>query len=299
VSKKGILFAATAYLIWGFFPVYFKAIQQVPALEIIAHRIAWSFIFVTVIMTVRKGWASLRSSVTRRVAGIYTISAVLIGFNWLLYVWAVNSKHVVEASLGYFINPLFMVALGVIVMHEKLRLLQWLPIILAAFGVIYLTIEYGELPWISLGLAFTFGLYAMMKKLAPLNSLHGLTIETGILFLPAVGYILFLGKQGSGSLIAGGWTTTLLLMGAGLATTIPLLLYASAAHELPLWLMGILQYITPTLQFLLGVLIYKEGFSRVQLVGYGMIWLALGIFTTEAIVHWRKSTSLVALPAAS
>lgn len=278
---------------WGVFPIYFKAIRQVPAVEIIIHRVVWSFIILALIISARKEWHNLRVSVSdRKVILIYVISAVLLSSNWLLYVWAVNSGHIVEASLGYFINPLFSVALGVIFMRERLRLLQWAPIGLAALGVIYLAVEYGELPWISLGLAFTFGLYGMVKKVAPLNSLHGLAMETGVLFLPALGFLGFLVSQGTASFIFAGWVTSILLMGTGLATTIPLLLFANAARNLPLWVMGILQYITPTLQFLLGVVIYKEGFSAVQMAGYGMIWLALIIFTSEAIAHWRKSLTL-------
>lgn len=278
---------------WGVFPIYFKAIRQVPAVEIIIHRVVWSFIILALIISARKEWHNLRVSVSdRKVILIYVISAVLLSSNWLLYVWAVNSGHIVEASLGYFINPLFSVALGVIFMRERLRLLQWAPIGLATLGVIYLAVEYGELPWISLGLAFTFGLYGMVKKVAPLNSLHGLAMETGVLFLPALGFLGFLVSQGTASFIFAGWVTSILLMGTGLATTIPLLLFANAARNLPLWVMGILQYITPTLQFLLGVVIYKEGFSAVQMAGYGMIWLALIIFTSEAIAHWRKSLTL-------
>jgi chloramphenicol-sensitive protein RarD len=293
VNKKGIPLAIITYLLWGVFPIYFKTIQRVPPLEIIFHRVVWSFIILALITSFRNEWRNLRASVSNgRVATIYMLSAVLIGTNWLLYVWAVNSGHVVEASLGYFINPLFSVALGVLVIRERLRPLQWAPIGLAVLGVIYLAVAYGEPPWISLGLASTFSLYGMVKKVAPLSSMQGLTVETGVLFLPALTFLVFLGSQGTGSFISEGWSMSILLMGAGPATTIPLLLFATAARSLPLWLLGILQYIAPTLQFLLGVVIYKEGFSTAQMIGYGMIWLALAIFTGEAIVYWRKSLSV-------
>lgn len=257
---------------------------------IIGHRVVWSFLFLVVLLTLKGDWLRLRASITTiRVAGIYVVSALLIGLNWLLYVWAINSEHIVEASLGYFINPLFSVALGVIILRERLRRLQWLAIGLAALGVAYLTIQHGQPPWISLGLAFTFGLYGMVKKVAPLGASHGLAVETWVLFLPALSYLLVEGQTVE-TFSSQGWITGLLLVGAGLATTIPLLLYSRAARGLPLWVIGILQYITPTIQFLLGVFLYQEGFSTVQMAGYGVIWLALIIFTTETFINWRKTS---------
>jgi chloramphenicol-sensitive protein RarD len=198
---------------------------------------------------------------------IYSIAALLIGANWLMYVWAVNAGFIVETSLGYFIKPLLSVLLGVVIFREKLRPLQWLPVGLAALGVAYLTLVYGRLPWIALSLAFSFGFYGLVKKLAPLGSLYGLTLETGILLLPALGYLLFLEVDGSAAFLRTGLTADLLMIGAGLVTTIPLLMFASAAQRIPLSMIGVMQYFAPTLQFMIGVLVYKEPCNQAQLVG--------------------------------
>jgi chloramphenicol-sensitive protein RarD len=288
-NNKGILSGIGAYLIWGFLPVYLKSIHYVPALEIVFHRVVWSFLFVAIIMFVRKEWKTLRAAAAQpKTLLVYLIAAVLLGLNWLLYVWGVNTEQVVETSLGYFINPLLSVALGVIILREKLRPWQWLPVGLALVGVIYLTIEYGALPWLALALALTFGLYGLVKKISPLGSLYGLTVETAILFLPSLGYLVFAGFQGSGSFGQIGWAGSLLLAFAGVVTAVPLLLFASAAKSIPLTLVGILQYIAPTCQFLLGVLLFREPFTSVQMVGFSIIWLALIIFTLEGFITGRR-----------
>jgi chloramphenicol-sensitive protein RarD len=228
-----------------------------------------------------------RKNFTRRTLLIYVVAAVLISINWLTYVWAVNAGFIIETSLGYFINPLLSVLLGVIVLREKLRPVQWLPVFLAASGVIYLTVVYGKLPWIALTLAFSFGLYGLVKKLAPLGSLHGLTLETGILFVPALAYLLFNEFNGTGAFTHIGLSTDLLLIGAGVVTTIPLLLFASAARQIPLTVVGLLQYIAPTIQFLLGVLVYKESFDHTHLIGFSIVWIALIIFWVESYLAHR------------
>jgi chloramphenicol-sensitive protein RarD len=211
----------------------------------------------------------------------------LLTINWLVYVWGVNSGFIVETSLGYFINPLVSVMLGVFFLHERLRITQWIPIVIAALGVAYLTYAYGHLPWIALTLAFTFGFYGLVKKLAPLGAMYGLTLETGIVFPIALVYLVVVGLRGSGAFLQDGPLTTLLLIGAGPVTTIPLLLFASAAKELPLTIIGLLQYIAPTLQFLIGVFIYKEPFSRSLLIGFMIIWMALIIFWVENYLSHR------------
>jgi chloramphenicol-sensitive protein RarD len=211
----------------------------------------------------------------------YSIASLLIGGTWLTYVWAVNDGHIVETSLGYFINPLLSILLGLLILREKLRPVQWLPILLAFAGVTYLTVTFGRLPWIALTLAFSFGFYGLVKKLAPLSSLHGLTLETGILFLPALAYMIYVEINGTASFLHTGLVPDLLMIGAGAVTTIPLLMFASAAKRIPLTAIGILQYLAPTIQFLIGVFIYKETFDQTRLIGFGLVWLALIIFWAE------------------
>jgi len=280
--KKGILYGIGAYALWGLFPIYWKWLHHVPALQLLGHRIGWSFLFlIGIILATRQGAAFRAAALTPQTLRIYFAAAILIGVNWLTYVWAVNAGFIVETSLGYFINPLLSVLMGVIFLHERLRPLQWIPILLAAAGVGYLTLVYGRLPWIALLLAFSFGIYGLVKKVAPLGSLYGLTLETGILFLPALIFLIYSDASGSGAFMRTDARTDLLLIGAGIVTTIPLLLFASAARRIPLSMLGILQYIAPTLQFLLGVLVYKEAFNHFQLIGFSVVWLALVIFWAE------------------
>ena len=279
--KKGILYGIGAYVFWGFFPIYWKQLHNVPAIQLIGHRIIWSFLLLVVVLLFTKQWTEFRAAVNAKVLRIYTIAALLIGINWLMYVWAVNHEFIVETSLGYFINPLFSVLMGVIIFKERLRPAQWIPVFLAALGVAYLTFIYGRLPFIALTLAFSFGLYGLVKKLSPLGSLHGLTIETGILFIPALGYIVFVQANNTAAFLHTGAVSDLLMIGAGLVTTIPLLMFASAARSIPLWVVGLLQYIAPTLQFMIGVFIYKEAFNSHQLIGFGFVWTALIIFLVE------------------
>jgi chloramphenicol-sensitive protein RarD len=287
--NKGVLSGAAAYLIWGFFPIYLKSLQVVPSFQIMLHRVVWSFLFVMLLILVRGEWKRFKNSITkRRTLLVYSLTAMLLASNWLIYIFGVNSGQVVETSLGYFINPLLSVALGVIILRERLRPMQWLPVGLAGIGVLYLTLQYGSLPWIALGLAFTFGLYGLIKKIAPLGALHGLTLETGILFIPATIYLLYAESQASGAFGHLGLEVTLLLAFAGVATALPLLLFGYAARAIPLSLLGILQYIAPTLQFLLGIFLYQEPFTPTLLVGFIFIWLALLIFTLEGVYARRK-----------
>lgn len=279
--KKGITYGVGAYALWGFFPVYWKLLKTVPAIQLIGHRIVWSCIFLLAVIAFTGQWTDFRKTATLQVIRVYAIAALLIGGNWYVYVWAVNAGYIVETSLGYFINPLVSVMLGVIFFKEKLRPAQWLPVGIAAAGVTYLAFVYGRLPYIALILAFTFGLYGMAKKLSPLGSLYGLTIETGILFVPALAYLLFVEARGTGAFFHTGLVPDLLMIGAGLVTTVPLLMFASAARSIPLWAVGLLQYIAPTIQFLLGVFVYKENFNHQQLIGFSVVWLALAIFLAE------------------
>ena len=242
----------------------------------------------------RRTRAFRATALTPSVVGIYTAAALLVGINWLVYVWAVNNGFIVESSLGYFINPLLSIFLGVIFLRERLRSWQWLPIGLTALGVLYLTFTYGRLPWIALTLAFTFGLYGLVKKTAPLGSLFGLALETGLLFLPALVYLVYSDGAGRGAFLHTGTVSDLLMLGAGLITTVPLLMFASAVQRIPLFLVGILQFITPTLQFLIGVLIYQEPFAYDKLIGFGFVWVALIIFGVEGYLAKRGQLVMAA-----
>ncbi len=279
--NKGILYSVTVYALWGFFPIYWKLLSHVPALQLLGHRIAWSFLLLLGVIFITKQWNEFRATLNVRTFRIYLIAALLIGVNWLAYVWAVNAGFIVETSLGYFINPLLSVLMGVLFLGERLRPMQWIPVALAAMGVAYLTFAYGQLPWIALLLAFTFGFYGLVKKLAPLGSLFGLTLETGILFLPAFVYLSVVESNNTAAFLHSGIASDLLMIGAGLVTTIPLLMFASAAKLIPLSMIGVLQYIAPTIQFLIGVFIYKETFDQSRLLGFSIVWLALIIFWVE------------------
>jgi chloramphenicol-sensitive protein RarD len=279
--NKGMWYGIGAYAMWGFFPIYWKLLQHVPAVELLSHRIAWSFIFLIIIILISKQWNEFRSLINTKTFRIYLIASVLIAVNWLVYVWAVNAGHIVETSLGYFINPLLSVLLGLIILREKLRSAQWIPIVIAFIGVIYLTITFGRLPWIALGLAFSFGFYGLTKKLAPLSSVFGLTLETGILLIPALVYLTMREADGTAAFLHTGLTADLLMIGAGIVTTIPLLMFASAAKQIPLTMIGILQYLAPTIQFLIGIFVYKEDFDTTRLIGFSIVWLALIIFWVE------------------
>ena len=294
--SAGIWYALGAYVLWGLFPIYWKWLQHVPATQVIGHRILWSFVLLTIVILVSKKWVEFRSSLTRRVLGVYLISGLLLSVNWLVYVWGVNNGFVVETSLGYFINPLLSVLLGLIFLRERLRPAQWFPVGLAALGVIYLAWAYGSFPWISLSLAFSFGFYGLVKKLSPLGSLHGLTLETGLVVIPALIYLLYVEGAGQGSFGHAGIRSDLLLIGGGAVTTIPLLMFASAARRIPLTMVGIMQYIAPTLQFLLGVFVYNEAFTITKLIGFSMVWIALIVFWVEGVLARRaqKAASGVA-----
>lgn len=288
MDRKGILYAIGAYMMWGLFPLYWKQLEIIPALQIIGHRIGWSFILLLLVVLVTGQWKAFRAAASdRKTIRIYLVAAVLISVNWFTYVWAVNHGFVVETSLGYYINPLFSVLLGVTIFRERLRPVQWVPIGLAALGVAYLGFHYGSLPWIALTLAFTFGLYGMVKKVAPLGSLYGLTLETGLLFLPALAYLGWCEYIGQGAFLHSGLQRDWMMIGGGLVTTVPLLLFASAAPRVPLTVIGVLQYVNPTMQFLLGVLLYKEPFTHDRLIGFGLVWAGLILFWAEGLYARR------------
>jgi chloramphenicol-sensitive protein RarD len=286
--KKGILYGIGAYSLWGFFPLYWKVLHGVPALQVIGHRIGWSFIILLIYIFVTRQWRDFSAvAFNTKTILLYAVAGILLSINWLVYVWGVNSGFIVETSLGYFINPLLSVLMGVIFLRERLRPAQWIPVVIAAIGVIYLTSVYGRLPWIALSLALSFGLYGLVKKLSPLGSLYGLTLETGMVFPAALIFLLFVQVKGTGAFLHNGTTVDLFLMGAGIVTTIPLLMFASAAKQIPLTMIAILQFITPTLQFLIGVFVYKEPFDQSHLIGFVIVWVALVIFWVETFISNR------------
>ncbi len=292
MDRKGILTAVVAYLMWGLFPLYWTPLEAIPALQLIGHRIAWSFILLIFVVLLTRQWRAFRAVASDgKTIRIYLIAAILISVNWFTYVWAVTHGHVVDTSLGYYINPLFSVLLGVTIFHEHLRPIQWMPIGLAALGVIYLTFSSGVPPWIALTLAFTFGLYGLVKKIAPLGSFYGLTLETGLLFLPALAFLTLSEVTGQGAFLHSGVQANWMMVGAGLVTTVPLLLFAYAVPRVPLTTIGILQYINPTMQFLLGVLLYKEPFTRDRLIGFGLVWAGLILFWAEGLYSRRNLSS--------
>lgn len=286
-DRRGVLYGVAAYVIWGLSPVYWKSLHAVPAIQLVGHRIVWSFLFLVAVLGITGQVGRLRSLIrNRRVVAVYTAAACLLASNWLIYVWAVNAGFVVESSLGYFINPLISVLLGMVVLKERLRPWQWAAVGLATVGVAYLTVSYGRLPWIALTLAGTFSIYGLVTKMAPLDALDGLTLETGALFIPALGFLVWADGQGGGAFLRTGIKNDVLLAGAGAFTAVPLLLFGASARRIPLSVVGILQYLAPTLQFLLGVLVYREPFGLTQFVGYACVWIALLVFWGEG---WSTS----------
>jgi chloramphenicol-sensitive protein RarD len=275
-TTKGFIAAATAFAIWGLFPLYFHPLHQVFALQVIAHRVVWSCLFVLVWMAIGGKLVSLRAALTNRsVVWRLAISATLITINWTVYVWAVTNGHVVECSLGYFINPLVNVLLGVALLSERLTRTQWTAVALAASSVVYLTIVAGSPPWIALILAFTFGTYGLIRKVVNVESLSGLAVETLMLLPFAVAYLLWCESAGTGALGHAGPVTDALLIGSGPLTAIALFLFAYGARQIAYSTIGVLQYISPTLQFVCGVLAFHEPFERTRVVGFALIWAAL------------------------
>jgi len=290
-TRKGVLYAVGANLLWGILPVYWKALKAVPAVEILAHRVMWSFIFLALLMTLRRRWAALREKLRRRrTLAAFLGSSGLLAANWLLYIWAVNSGHLVETSLGYFINPLVNVLLGFLFLRERLNRPQTVAVILAGAGLLFLAWRTGGLPWISLGLAFSFGFYGLIKKVGALSATEGLTFETAVMSLPALAYLVFIGVGGTGA-FGRGLAPTALLALSGLVTAYPMLLFGAAARRIPLAAVGFLGYISPSLQFILGVLIYREPFDTTRLAGFVIIWVALAIYSLDGVLAARRRNS--------
>jgi len=275
VRSLGLLFGVSAYTLWGLFPIYWPLLKPANPLEIVSHRAVWTLIFCFIILALTKTLKSTLSLLKRPkiVAGLF-LSSILISINWIIYIYAANTGHVIEASLGYFINPLVVIATGVIVLKEKMRPLQWSAVGIATIGVAVLTIDYGRLPWIALGLALSWGSYGLVKKQLGLGALEGLSIETLLSSGAYLGYLIWLGNRGEGQ-FSHSLKLTLLLIGGGAVTAIPLLLFNGSTNRLPLTLVGLLQYITPTIQFCIGVWYYHEDMPAARWAGFLIIWVAL------------------------
>jgi chloramphenicol-sensitive protein RarD len=291
----GIVYASLAYLLWGLFPIYFKSLQHVPAPQILANRMVWSLAVCALLLAVLRRWEWLRTLAAQpRVLATFAASATVVSVNWLVYIWAVNAGHVIDASLGYFINPLVNVMIGALVLHERLRRVQWIAVALAALGVAWLTWQAGRPPWIGLVLAFSFATYGLLRKRGALGSIEGLTLETLLIFPFAFGYLLWLAHAGQNAFVDGDAATRWLLAAAGPVTALPLILFAAGARRINFSTLGILQYIAPTLQLLLGIWLYHEPFEPAKAAGYALIWTALAVYSIEGLWQARRLRHLVA-----
>jgi chloramphenicol-sensitive protein RarD len=292
-ERRGILYGIAAYAMWGLFPLYWPLLKPAGALEILAHRVGWSLVAVVAILVVRRHWSTFRVLVRQpRKLGLLVLAATVITVNWGTYIYGVNSGHVVESALGYFINPLVSVLFGVLIFRERLRPWQWVAVGLGTVAVLVLTLDYGHLPRIALTLAFSFGTYGLVKKAAGVDAVESLTIETLVLFLPAVAYLGFLQFNGTATFGREGVGHALLLVGGGVVTAVPLLCFGAAAIRVPLTVVGLLQYIAPVLQFLCGVLIVHEVMPAGRWAGFAIVWLALAVFTWDTLRNARPAPRL-------
>ena len=296
-NATGIIYTAGAYLLWGILPIYWKFIDEVPALEILAHRVIWSFIFVLIIVVllkrkILKNFFQVQMSQKKTWLGLF-LASLFISINWFTYIYAVNTNHIVEASLGYYINPLVAVLLGVFVLREKVNVLQAVSFVIAGIGVIYMTVSVGKLPWISLILALSFGFYGLSKKLIKVDSILGLLLETLFVLPFALLFLAYLGVNDQHSFSTGSIKNDLFLLGSGIATALPLLWFGIGAQKIPLYMVGFLQYIAPTISLILGVLMYGESFTKDHVVTFACIWIAIALFTISNIRQGIKKKKTV------
>ena len=293
-SKSGLIFGVSAYVLWGLFPLYWPLLEPAGAFEIVGHRAVWSLVFCVIALTLTKAIKPAIATMKRPRVFIKLFAATaLISINWIVYIWATNNGHVVEASLGYYINPIIIIAIGVLLLKEKMRKLQWASVSIAAFGVLVLTIDYGRLPWIALALALSWGTYGFIKKQLGLGALEGLGIETAISAPFYLAYLAWIGSQGDGHFTYQPGLT-LLLIGSGVVTAIPLLLFNGAGNRLPYTIIGLLQFITPTLQFSIGVWVRHEEMSQARWAGFLIIWTALVVLATDLVRSSRTIDDSVA-----
>lgn len=295
-QRRGFLLGATAYTLWGSFPLYWPMLEPAGPGEILAHRIVWSLVVVTGLLVLRRRLGSLRQALANRRSMLaLVVAAVVIAVNWFTFIYGVNSERVVETSLGYFINPLVTVLIGVLLLGERLRTMQWVALAVALLAVLWLAIDYGRPPWIALVLAFSFGTYGLAKKKANAGAVEGLAVESVVLAPAALLYLWFLHQAGQGEFAAHGWQYALLLTTTGIVTAVPLLCFGAAATRISLTTIGMLQYITPSLQFAVGVLVYNEPMTAARWGGFVLVWIALAILTAEAISHRRRVLRRAAL----
>ncbi|WP_396654013.1 EamA family transporter RarD [Mechercharimyces sp. CAU 1602] len=284
IDRRGAINTALAYVLWGLLPVYWKLIEHVSSTEILLHRVIWSFLFVLLLLGFTSGLPQFLSEARQYMkvgrTWIYlALASTLISINWFVFIYAVNHEAILQTSLGYYMNPLIAVLLGYIFLKERMTLLQSIATIVAALAVLYSTLSHGQIPWIALILAFSFGLYALTKKLLQIKPLYGLALETLFMLPCALIYWFYLMVGGNSSFVGVSWFTTLVLCGAGVITAVPLLLFARGAQRIPLYMIGFLQYIAPSLAFILGVFVYDESFSRTQVITFSLIWIALFLFS--------------------
>jgi chloramphenicol-sensitive protein RarD len=293
-NKLGLLFGVSAYSLWGAFPLYWPLLEPANPLEIVSHRAVWTLVFCFIVLATTKALKSTLATLKQpKITARLFLTSILISINWLVYIWATNNGHVVEASLGYYINPLIIIGFGVVLLKEKMRPLQWVAVSIASIGVLVLTIDYGRLPWIAFALAISWGSYGLIKKQLGLGALEGLAIETLISAFFYLGYLIYIGNQGTGQ-FGHSWGLTLLLMSAGAITAIPLLLFNGSTNRLPFTTIGLLQYITPTLQFSVGVWIRHEDMPTARWIGFLIIWVALTTLGFDLVKSSRAVNNSVA-----
>lgn len=288
-TAAGAGYAVAAFLLWGLNPIYFKAVASVPAHEVMVHRAVWSALFLAMLVTIARQWRAVGEALlSPRTLRALLLSTALIGSNWFIYIWAVENARIVETSLGYFINPLVNVLLGLLFLRERLNVRQWVAVALATAGVLNLTVRLGELPWIALYLAISFGIYGLVRKVAPVNALGGLFIETALMTPPALAFIAWLAWTGAGAFGTRSLDFDLLLAASGVVTALPLLGFSAAAQRLRLSTLGFFQYLSPTTQFVLGVFVWGEPFTSIHAVSFACIWVALAIITVDALARARR-----------
>ncbi|MFF2923127.1 EamA family transporter RarD [Streptomyces celluloflavus] len=294
-QRTGLAYGFAAYTMWGLLPLYWHLLAAASPSEILAHRMAWSLPVAVVILAVLRRWSWIGPLLRqpRRLA-LILVCAVVISANWFLYIWAVNSGHVLEASLGYFINPLVSIAFGVLVLRERLRPMQWTAVGVGTLAVIVMTLAYGKVPWISLGLALSFATYGLVKKGIKLDGIEGFSAETALQVLPALGFLIFLGTRGESAFASGGMGQALLLAGCGIATALPLICFGASAVRLPLTTIGMMQYLAPTFQFILGLTVFHEAMPAERWAGFALVWLALVVLTWDALRTARRGRAALA-----
>ncbi len=289
-NRRGFWYGFSAYFAWGLFPLYWTLLEPAGATEILGHRIVWSVLTLAVLVALLRLWPRIRQIVAdRRRLRLIAVGAVLIAVNWAVFIWGVTNGHVVETSLGYFINPLILIFLGVAIMGERLRLVQWIAIAIATAAVVQLTFDYGRPPWVALALAFSFGTYGLMKKKADVGAVEGLAIETMILAPVALGYLVLLHADASQTFGREGLLHAALVAGTGIVTVVPLLLFGGAATRVPMTTLGLLQYVAPIMQFALGLVVFGEQMTAARWVGFGLVWFALAIITVESVLTRGRS----------